>query len=287
MLRRGIMNRLLIKKQAKASLKGKWGKAVGINFVAALLVAIIPAIIYITAIGAGKVALWADNAGKTIGSIFAGIFGGASIIFLIVCIVVSIIIGPVFNYSTSKAFLRGNRGEDYSVGNVFDGFKDKPAKTVFSGVIASIIIYLCYYIPALLGGIIIAHIAPRAKHVIDTINKMDHGRLVYFTKHLGVQMFAAFVIFAIAALIGIFVTLVYSMIYYVRADDPDIGVIKALTQSRKIMHGRKFDLAVLTISFFGWFIVCCVTCGIGFLWLVPYIKACFATFYDDAKDNII
>lgn len=283
------MNRLLIKKQAKASLKGKWGKAVGINFVAGLLVAVIPAVLYIIGVGSGKIALWADDAGKSIGAVFAGIFGGTSILFMIICIIVSIIIGPLFNYSTSKAFLRGNRGENYRVGNVFDGFKDKPAKTVFTGILASIIIHLCYVIPASLGYIIIDHIAPRAKYVFNTVTdpKMTSGRAKFFMENFGVQMAGAMLIFAIATLIGIFVTLVYSMIYYVRVDNPDIGVIKALSQSRKIMHGRKFDLAVLTISFFGWSVVCCATCGIGFLWLVPYIKACFAAFYDDAKDNII
>ena len=77
------------------------------------------------------------------------------------------------------------------------------------------------------------------------------------------------------------------MIYYVRVDNPELGVIGVLRQSRKVMHGRKIDLLVLTVSFIGWGVICCITCGIGFLWLAPYESACIAAFYDDAKDNII
>ena len=100
-------------------------------------------------------------------------------------------------------------------------------------------------------------------------------------------MSAAFLIFFIASLIGIFVTLMYSMIYYVRVDNPDLGIFGTLRQSRKIMHGRKIDFFVLHFTFIGWAIVSCITCGIGFLWFVQYVQAATAAFYDDAKDQII
>ena len=48
------MNRLLIKKQAKASLKGKWGKAIGFSLVASILATIIPAICYGVAVATSK-----------------------------------------------------------------------------------------------------------------------------------------------------------------------------------------------------------------------------------------
>ena len=53
------------------------------------------------------------------------------------------------------------------------------------------------------------------------------------------------------------------------------------------MHGRKIDLFVLGVTFIGWHIVCNITCGIGYLWLVPYMAATEAAFYDAAKDDII
>ena len=45
---------------------------------------------------------------------------------MIIGVVVLVIIAPLFSYGTVKAFLKANRGEDFTVGNVFDGFKEKP-----------------------------------------------------------------------------------------------------------------------------------------------------------------
>jgi len=41
------------------------------------------------------------------------------------------------------------------------------------------------------------------------------------------------------------------------------------------------------LRFFGWFLLCILTLGIGFLWLYPYMQVSFAKFYEDIKDNPI
>lgn len=50
-----------------------------------------------------------------------------------------------------------------------------------------------------------------------------------------------------------------------------------------MMKGNKWKLFCLGWRFFGWMLLCMLTLGIGFLWLVPYIKVSFAQFYDDIK----
>ena len=35
--------------------------------------------------------------------------------------------------------------------------------------------------------------------------------------------------------------------------------------------------------FFGWMLLCILTCGIGFLWLMPYMTTSYARFYDDVR----
>ena len=116
---------------------------------------------------------------------------------------------------------------------------------------------------------------------------MVNGRLIFVFKNLAPRLSVAAMFFLIAIIIGIIATFMYSLVYYVRVDNPDMSVVQILKTSRKIMHGRKMDLGVLCVSFIGWFCVCYITCGIGFLWLAPYIQANIAAFYDDAKDNII
>ena len=274
------MNRLLIKKQAKASLKGKWGKAIGFSLVASILATIIPAICYGVAVATSKT-VSTDKGVKFVS------MSPAAIVFVIIAIVALIVVTPLIAYATTKAFLNNNRGTDFSMGNLFDGFKEKPGKTIGVAVLQYIVIWLAYFIPSCIGGFFVGTAVARISTVKNTLDTMVHGRLVFVLKNLAPRLSMAALFFMIAIIIGIIATFMYSLVYYVRVDNPDMGVVQILKTSRKIMHGRKLDLAVLCISFIGWFIVCYVTCGIGFLWLAPYIQANIAAFYDDAKDNII
>ena len=45
------------------------------------------------------------------------------------------------------------------------------------------------------------------------------------------------------------------------------------------MQGHKFRYFRLELSFIGWAILAAFTCGIGYLFLVPYQNAAYAIFY--------
>lgn len=62
----------------------------------------------------------------------------------------------------------------------------------------------------------------------------------------------------------------YSMMFYVMAENPKIGVTKAMRISKELTRGFKGDLFVTDLSFIPWILLCCISCGIGFLWFVPY-----------------
>ncbi|MDR2629739.1 MAG: DUF975 family protein, partial [Spirochaetaceae bacterium] len=71
-------------------------------------------------------------------------------------------------------------------------------------------------------------------------------------------------------------------------DNPNIGALEAITQSRKIMAGYKGKLFGLYLSFIGWGLLCCLSFGIGFLWLVPYISMSVTNFYEELiKQNLV
>ncbi|SMB83463.1 Uncharacterized membrane protein [Desulfonispora thiosulfatigenes DSM 11270] len=82
---------------------------------------------------------------------------------------------------------------------------------------------------------------------------------------------------------GIIAALRYSMAYYILNDNPELSALEAITQSTKIMIGHKMRLLTLWLSFAGWFILCLLTVGIGFLWFIPYLKATEAHFYEELK----
>ena len=44
-----------------------------------------------------------------------------------------------------------------------------------------------------------------------------------------------------------------------------------LRKSQELMDGHKKELFLLDLSFIGWHILCMFTCGIGYIFLSPYI----------------
>ena len=75
----------------------------------------------------------------------------------------------------------------------------------------------------------------------------------------------------------------YSMTPYILEEHPELSANEAIDRSRAMMKGHKFDLFWLILSFIGWMILCLVTFGIGYLWLVPYMETSIGAFYEDVK----
>jgi uncharacterized membrane protein len=82
---------------------------------------------------------------------------------------------------------------------------------------------------------------------------------------------------------GIIAALGYSMTFYILADDPQTKPQEALKKSKAMMNGHKERLFYLCLRFFLLALLCILTLGIGFLWLIPYIHVTTAKFYDDVK----
>lgn len=80
---------------------------------------------------------------------------------------------------------------------------------------------------------------------------------------------------------GIVKSYSYAMAYYIKLDHPEYTPTEAITESRKLMRGNKMRLFCLHLSFIGWAIVCIFTLGIGMFWLIPYMNAANAEFYQD------
>lgn len=71
----------------------------------------------------------------------------------------------------------------------------------------------------------------------------------------------------------------YSMAYYVLADNCSVGIREAANRSAQLMRGNKGRFFILELSFVGWAILCLFTCGIGNIFLTPYMYTSYAVFY--------
>ena len=59
---------------------------------------------------------------------------------------------------------------------------------------------------------------------------------------------------------------------------------EALSKSKEIMDGHKFDLFVLQLSFFWWYMLSAITFGIAYIYVIPYVSATTANFYNSIKE---
>lgn len=84
---------------------------------------------------------------------------------------------------------------------------------------------------------------------------------------------------------GIIIALNYAMVYFVIADNPEIGVMDALRKSKEMMKGHRIEYIILNLSFFGWYLLSYFTFGLLFLWLAPYIMVTTANFYNEIKEQ--
>ena len=78
---------------------------------------------------------------------------------------------------------------------------------------------------------------------------------------------------------GIVKSLSYAMTPFILEDHPEMTASEAIKASIKLMDGHKMDLFILGLSFIGWSLLACLTMGIGYLFLTPYINAAYAAFY--------
>ena len=116
-------------------------------------------------------------------------------------------------------------------------------------------------------------------NIFDGFNKT--GRALWLNI---IITFFAFLWTCLLVIPGIIKQYAYSMAYYVLADNPELTAREALNKSKEMMKGHKFELFVLQLSFIGWYMLVGVTFGIAAIYVIPYISATTANFYNSIKE---
>ena len=75
----------------------------------------------------------------------------------------------------------------------------------------------------------------------------------------------------------------YSQAMYVLAENPEISGTEAIGKSQDMMRGHKMEYFVLQLSFIGWHLLAILTFGLLYIWLIPYMSATNANFYQSIK----
>ena len=106
-----------------------------------------------------------------------------------------------------------------------------------------------------------------------------------------IRIFLACFLVSLCVVIGMFLLIIPGIIFammfsqteYILKDDKQISAADAMRKSAEMMKGHKMELFWLILSFIGWAILCCLTLGFGFIFLLPYINSTMAHYYEDLK----
>ena len=77
----------------------------------------------------------------------------------------------------------------------------------------------------------------------------------------------------------------YRLVPYILAENPSVGSREAITLSRRMMNGHKWNAFVMDLSFIGWNLLSAITFGlVGVLYAAPYQYAANAELYKAIRD---
>ena len=111
-------------------------------------------------------------------------------------------------------------------------------------------------------------------------SRFDSFKPIIFIIVLSIAILLGFILLIIP---GIILALMYSQVFFILADDPDIGVIEAFNLSEKMMRNYKWQLFMLNLEAVLFFIAGIFTLFIWWVWLLPRYSIAYAGFYEELK----
>ena len=87
---------------------------------------------------------------------------------------------------------------------------------------------------------------------------------------------------------GVIKTLAYAMVPYILAENPKLNSKQAITLSRRMMKGHKWEYFVLDLSFILWYLLSVITFGlVRLFWLNSYWTATMTEYYARLRQDYI
>ena len=115
---------------------------------------------------------------------------------------------------------------------------------------------------------------------VTIFSRFNGLKPIVFILILSVVVMLGFILLIIP---GIILSLMYSQVFYILADDPDVGPIEAFNKSEKMMRGHKWQLFLLQLEAALYIFAGIFTLFIWWAWLIPRYSVAIAGFYEELK----
>ncbi|WP_138210250.1 DUF975 family protein [Hathewaya histolytica] len=252
MMSKSLPSNKEIKASARKALKGKWGISILVCFLYFCFTASLN-------IGM-SINKYINSSNTTTPSSSSG--------SLIVSII-NLFIAGAFSFGICHFFLNILNEKETRVSDLFRGFKHYGG-TFIANLLVTIYTILWFILFSIPASILIISALVSTGGGLTSLNITS-------------IIIIALVILLVSVIFSI-VILRYSMTYFIYADNPEIGGVDAIKESVSMMKGNCLKLFTLMLSFIGWGILACLTV-VGILFLIPYINASLAAFYEELKED--
>ncbi|MDF2536460.1 MAG: hypothetical protein K0R18_2622 [Bacillales bacterium] len=245
-----MQDNFLIRRRAKELLKGNWGTAILIL------------IIYGALSSVSNIIVESFSSDST-----AGIDG--FLVFILSILVIPLGVGVKWVY------LNLVREQEFKIEAIFEPYKSLFGKSILTSLLQALFVFLWCLPVSILG--VIGFILSMPKFIDITLDGSGSG----LTDGLIFKGVLYLIIFLILLMIPVIIkSITYAQAMFVLKENLELSPLEAITLSKKMMVGYKWKYFTLYLSFIGWAILCLLTFGIGFLWLIPYVQTTMAEFYN-------
>ena len=240
-----MKTRAELKQEAKDTLRGRWGTAIGMILIYSLIVVAI-----------------------SIVSNFIPLVGG----------IASIVISIPLSFGFIGQMLKFSRNEQVGFFDFFTlGFNNFGKSW---GIFGNTLLKLVGWILGCVLSIIFAIIFGAGTIVTGVLSSGSED-ITTAVGSLGAMALILFALFYVFYIILIVKSYYYVLTEYIGNDNPDMTAKDVVEKSKEIMTGNRWRFFVLGLSFIGWAILSALTFGIGYLWLAPYMEVTTIKFYED------
>lgn len=181
----------------------------------------------------------------------------SNILYYILTFIVQLIAG-ILQAGVSFLYLKAACRMQCSVGDIFYCFKHSPDKAIKIEFVLAIINAVCMLPSDILTW----------KYPLTSLTDYDEIAMMYSVTLLCMMVYVV-------------ITLAFTPVFYMMLDFPNYTVKDILKKSIEVMKGNKMRYFLLDLSFIPWMFVGFLTCGIGLLWIVPYMNMTSTNFYLD------
>ncbi len=177
------------------------------------------------------------------------------ITYMVAAIIISAV-SMVLQCGILRMYFGFARKQEVSVGMIFGEFTRRPDRYILGYVLIFVVEIMC-----MLPGAICLVVGI----VADTVLAIMIGGALYI----------------IGFVVVIYVSLRLSQIFYLLVEHGDMSVIEAFRTSSQMMEGNMGRFFYIYVSFIGWSLLGLLSCGIGMLWVTPYMMQTNVNFYRD------